>query len=366
MEDELKNKKELEENEEGEQISSKDSELEVVKEIVTEMNEELASLVSGGGELEIRKMDTEQNGKRAADAARLPAHLEHPDTFTNELPALQYQKNFLLLVEGVKFHIWRPAVVTAGLGAVLALLWGAANNSENAGTAFHAGVLLVTLEAMEKHSNELSVIQVACYVLWSINANSPEEELIRTETGARGGMPLLFAALDAFGTVSKVTNAVAVALVNVMANNPTNQVLFIDFGGVERMLNLVKHYDIMIQKKAIGALLNLVEHDRVVFRKMAQDRLIALDVQTPVRSAMEKPASTKNTKEWGQRLLDKLAEVASTAARDRTGTPELWEREISKQSSVTSSSSESSEEEEQAASSPHREGVEGVNRVQND
>ena len=193
------------------------------------------------------RVSLEENVKISADAARLPLHLEHPDTFVRELPSLQSKTNWLVLVEGVKFHIKRPAVATAGLGAILTLLWGPANHRKNSGPAFHAGVLSATFAAMRMHGNELAVIQTACYVLWSINADSPEEELIRRETGAGGGMQLLFAALDAFGTVDKVANAATVALVNVMTNDPTNQLSFIQLGGVERMLDMVKHEDHLIQ-----------------------------------------------------------------------------------------------------------------------
>jgi len=286
--------------------------------------------------------------ENSEDSMRLPLHLENPEAFAGELPSLLSQKNWLLLVQGVHFHIDRVAVVAAGLGAVLALLWGTANNRENAGPAFHAGVLSATFAAMRKHGNELAVIQTACYVLWSINADSPEEALIRTETAAGGGLPLLFAALDTFGTVGKVANAALVALINVINNNPTNQLTFIELGGVEKMLGLVNHDDILIQKKAIRALLNFLEHDRVAFRKMAMDRLTALDVETPVKSAMNRHAATSDTKEWGQKLLSNhRVEVARRAVR--TGSPEIFEREISKmtQSSTHSSSGSSSSSDEE-------------------
>jgi len=113
------------------------------------------------------------------------------------------------------------------------------------------GPFVCPIAAMRKHGNELAVIQTACYVLWSINADSPEEALIRTETAAGGGLPRLFAALDTFGTVGKVANAALVALMNVINNNPTNQLTFIELGGVEKMLGLVNHDDILIQKKIV-------------------------------------------------------------------------------------------------------------------
>jgi len=91
-----------------------------------------------------------------------------------------------------------------------------------------------------------------------------------------------------------------------------------------------------VQKKAIRALLNLVQHERAALRKIAQDRLTALNVETPVQSAMNRHAATSDTKEWGQKLLSHLAKVPRG---EKPGTPELWEREISKNSQMTRSAS---------------------------
>ena len=252
------------------------------------------------------------------------------------------QEDLAMLVEGIWFHLERPEVVAGALTAVLKIMAGPRaaevfqvpkvadeQADENARKAFRVGVVEVTLALMEKHRRVRDVLAPACGVLWAINA-SPEADEIRVHTAACGGIPLLFGALECFGTDTVIVEAVLNAMGNIMYDNDDNKAATMaarallnngkEASGVERVIELLNagadagHAG--IQESAVKVLRKLANFRppsrrfsslRKKWLKSApKERLNELGVEKILRDAMDRPQATANLKEDGQKLLDRL------------------------------------------------------------
>ena len=245
----------------------------------------------------------QEEAQRAA-AEELPARWRDSSAFARAIPELQAQKDAALLVAGLSFHLAQADMVAAALEALGALVEVPASEVAR---AFRAGAVPATLAAMDTHGSEHAVVLQACTLLWGITAPSPEQEDIRRDFGERGGIAALNAALDAFGDDPAIVAAMFGALENVMADNPANTAAVIAASGIDRVAELLPRFpdNAWLQERAIVTLHSLANSDSA-----AQERLNALGVDTPVRAAMERPDATASTKEWGQKLLNKLPSVS--------------------------------------------------------
>ena len=248
------------------------------------------------------------------------------------------QKDLALLVEGIWFHLERPEVVAGALKAVLKIMAGPVAAKvfqvpvveddladENARRAFRVGVLEVTRASMEKHKRDRDVQALACGVLWTINA-LPEADDIRT--ASRCFIPLLFGALESFGTPKLFDSVIVQAGVTAMGNliyNDDNHKADVmaarvllnngkEASGFERVIELlsagVKLDHAGIQESAVKMLFNLAKAAPPSrrFSSLNKNRLDIkkLGVDKIVQDAMYRPHATETLKKDGQKLRGQL------------------------------------------------------------
>ena len=91
---------------------------------------------------------------------------------------------------------------------------------------------------------------------------------------------------------------------NLAHNNPENKGKISNLGGIEALLKAIKDHPTVpeVQKRACAALFNLslVAENKVKISK--------LGAKESVRRAMAAANATEVTKEWGQELLNRLAQ----------------------------------------------------------
>jgi len=187
---------------------------------------------------------------------------------------------------------------------------------------------------------ERNVLAPACGVLWAINA-SPEAVEIRVDTAARCGIPLLFGALESFGTDPGIVEAVLSAMGNLMYEDDDNKGAMMaararlnngkEASGVERVIELlnagVDAGHAGIQESAVNVLRKLATagppsrrfsslRNKNRLKSAAKERLNKLGVDAHVRAAMHRPHATDNFKEDGQKLLDRLRRRKQVPAAD--------------------------------------------------
>ena len=157
---------------------------------------------------------------------------------------------------------------------------------------------------MREHPADPVVARAVCKELGNLAyGNNANKQAI----GAAGGAEVVVLALKQHLAVASVAEWASGAAASLAANNDANQAALAAAGGIEALTAVLREHaaNAEVMQYACGALYTIGASDRAL-----QKRIWEAGAEPVVRAAVNAPDATADTREEGQRLLDKLAEVS--------------------------------------------------------
>ena len=164
---------------------------------------------------------------------------------------------------------------------------------------------------MREHPADPVVARAVCEVFHDLASGNNDAN--RQAIGAAGGAEVVVLALKQHLAVASVAEWASRAAVNLAAhNNDANQAALAAAGGIEALTAVLHEHaaNAEVKENACWALYNIGASDRAL-----QKRIWEAGAEPVVRAAVNAPDATADTREEGQRLLDKLAEVSVCVMR---------------------------------------------------
>ena len=159
---------------------------------------------------------------------------------------------------------------------------------------------------MREHPADPVVARAVCEVFHDLALDDANRQAI----GAAGGAEVVVLALKQHLAVASVAEWASRAAVNLAALYDANQAALAAAGGIEALTAVLHEHaaNAEVKQYACGALYTIGWSDRAL-----QKRIREAGAEPVVRAAVNAPDATADTRKWGQRLLDKLAEVCFVA-----------------------------------------------------
>ena len=163
---------------------------------------------------------------------------------------------------------------------------------------------------MREHPADPVVARAVCEVFHDLASGNNDAN--RQAIGAAGGAEVVVLALKQHLAVASVAEWASRAAVNLAANNDANQAALAAAGGIEALTAVLHEHaaNAEVMQYACGALYTIGASDRAL-----QKRIWEAGAEPVVRAAVNAPDATADTREEGQMLLDKLAEVSVCVMR---------------------------------------------------
>ena len=210
--------------------------------------------------------------------------------------AIGCERNIETLVQGMAKYPSDPAIQEGACDR----LGDLANASdENKVKIANLGGIQAILKAMKDHAAEAKVQENACAALLNLGINVDN----KVKIAALQGIQAILKGMKDHATQAKVQRQACAALGS-LAINDDNAVTIANLGGIQALLKAMKDHatEAKVQESACGALDNLpwtAENQALIKQEGAEEL---------VRRAMSAANSSDYTKEWGEDLLDKLAQ----------------------------------------------------------
>ena len=213
------------------------------------------------------------------------------------MPLLKKIEDMAELVEGLRAHVDDHAAALAACQAMACLTAG--EQAEKAAAIARAGGIETVLAAGAKHAGSAQVAEQVCRVLRGLAYYTDDN---KAAIAAAGGIEAVVRVMGEHQANAAVMEQACLALRN-LAGLDANKARIAEAGGIEAVVRVLGEHqaNAAVMERACWALAKIGWPYPAL-----QKRIKDAGAEPLVRAAVAAPDATRDTKRFGQELLDKL------------------------------------------------------------